>query len=431
MIRRFIVFVLFLSSFWVCCFPTVLQAENWPCWRGPRGDGTSRETNLPLHWDGKTGQGVLWKSPVPGVGHGSPIVWEDRLFLLSCLPERQERILLCYAVETGELLWQRTVIKCPLETKHALNSHASSTPATDGESVYCTFLQIDGRTEPATNVGKARDLTPGQIVVAAYDFQGRQQWLRQVGEFKSVHGFCSNPVIFEDLLIINGDHDGDSYILALDRKSGRTVWKTERRHKTRSYVTPIIREMAGKTQLIFSGSHCIVSLDPATGQRIWNIEGPTQQYVASMVDDGEMLFMAAGFPTHHVLAIRPDGSGDVTETHVAWHKTNVRCYVPSPVVVGNYLLVADDRGTANCFDTGTGKRYWQGRLGKHFSASLTTAGGLVYFLADDGVMKVVQPGPDLTVMAENPLGEDTYSSPAMANGRIYLRGEQSLYCIGP
>jgi outer membrane protein assembly factor BamB len=231
-------------------------------------------------------------------------------------------------------------------------------------------------------------------------------------------------------VIVNGDHDGNSYVVALDKQTGATVWKVPRAHGIRSYVTPLIREIDGRTQMVFSGSKTIVSLDPRDGSQHWKIDGPTEQFVASMVYDGKLLFMAAGFPTYHVMGIRPDGRGNVTDTHVAWHETNARCYVPSPVVVGDYLLVADDRGTANCFAASSGERFWQQRLGSQFSASLVTAGGLVYFVADDGVTKVVRPGPKLEVVAENPLGERCSSSPAIADGRIYLRGERDLFCIG-
>jgi outer membrane protein assembly factor BamB len=183
-------------------------------------------------------------------------------------------------------------------------------------------------------------------------------------------------------------------------------------------------------QMMVSGSKHILSVDPQDGSEQWRIEGPTEQFVASMVYDGKLLFMAAGFPTYHVMGIRPDGQGDVTETHVAWHAENAKCYVPSPVVVGGYLIVPDDRGTANCFDAATGERYWQERLGKHYSASLVTVGGLVYLVADDGITKVIRPGPKLEVVAENPLGEHCYSSPAISQGRIFLRGEKHLYCLG-
>ena len=410
--------------------PSSARGENWPAWRGPRGDGTSLEKHVPTRWNGATGENIIRKVEVPGRGYASPIVWGDRIFLVSCLEEREERILICLDRHTGTRLWQRTVLRAPLETKHTLNGYASGTPATDGELVYVTFLEVDGSTIQAHNVSQPRPVTPGRMVVAAYDFDGNLKWLVKPGKFVSVHGFCSCPVLYQDLVIVNGDHDGDSYIVALERSTGETVWKMPRKHKTRSYVTPIVREIEGRTQMVLSGSESIVSIDPSDGSMHWEIDGPTEQFVASMVYDGEMLYMAAGFPTHHVMGIRPDGRGNVTDTHVAWHVTEAKCYVPSPVVVGSYLLVADDRGTASCFDTSTGKRLWQARMGKHYSTSLVTAGGLVYFLADDGVMKLVRPGEQLDLVAENHLGESCYASPAISEGQILLRAEEHLYWIG-
>jgi outer membrane protein assembly factor BamB len=405
-------------------------AENWPGWRGPRGDGTSIEADLPLRWDGVTGDGIAWKVPIPGEGHGSPIVWADRIFLPSYLPETGERVLLCFDRRTGDRLWQQTVVTCPPETLHKLNSHASSTPATDGKLVYVTFLEVGGEMVEATNVGAPREVSLGHMVVAAYDFEGRQQWIARPGEFVSVHGFCSCPVLFEDLVIVNGDHDGESYVVGLDTRTGQTVWKTPREKQTRSYCTPIIRQIDGEPQMVMSGSHRIVSFDPRDGSRNWLIEGPTEQFVASMVYDGERFFAAAGFPTHHVIAVNPTGTGDVTRTHVEWHVTTAKCYVPSPVLVGDYLLVADDRGTANCFDARTGDRYWQGRMGRHFSASLIGTAEFAWFTADDGITKIVRPGPELEVIHENRLGEFTYASPAVSQGHIYIRGVTHLYAIG-
>ncbi|MCA9225867.1 MAG: PQQ-binding-like beta-propeller repeat protein [Planctomycetales bacterium] len=416
-------------TYFAIAFANDVSAENWPCWRGPRGDGTSSENNVPTRWNGETGENIRWKVALPGEGHASPIVWGDRLFVVSCLTDSEERVLICLDRKSGRELWQRTVVKSPLETKHALNSYASGTPATDGELVYVAFLEVDGSTIPAPNVGKPRPITPGQMVVAAYDFEGRQKWIVRPGGFISAHGFCSSPVLFQDSVIVNGDHDGDSYVVALNRTNGEVVWRTPREHKTRSYVTPIIRDVDGRTQMVFSGSKSIVSLDPTDGSRHWYIDGPTEQFVASMVYDGQMFYMTAGFPTYHVMGIRPDGSGDVTATHVAWEANNAKCYVPSPVVVDGYLMVADDRGTANCFRAETGERLWQERLGKHFSTSLLTANGLVYFIADDGLTKVVRPGAELNVLAENPLGEDCYSSAAISDGELFIRGEKHLFCI--
>jgi outer membrane protein assembly factor BamB len=231
-------------------------------------------------------------------------------------------------------------------------------------------------------------------------------------------------------VIVNGDHDGESYVVGLDTRTGQTVWKTPREKQTRSYCTPIIRQIDGEPQMVMSGSHRIVSFDPRDGSRNWLIEGPTEQFVASMVYDGERFFAAAGFPTHHVIAVNPTGTGDVTRTHVEWHVTTAKCYVPSPVLVGDYLLVADDRGTANCFDARTGDRYWQGRMGRHFSASLIGTAEFAWFTADDGITKIVRPGPELEVIHENRLGEFTYASPAVSQGHIYIRGVTHLYAIG-
>jgi len=410
------------------------NAENWPGWRGPRGDGTSVEDNIPIKWDGTTGENIHWKVKVPGTGHASPVVWGDTVILATCLSdqesEQKQRMLVCLDRKTGKTRWERPVLSSLLESRHSLNSYASGTPATDGELIYVSFLSVDGRTIPAPNVGTPRAITPGEMVVAAFDFKGNQKWITRPGEFISAHGFCSSPVLYEDLVIVNGDHDGKSYVAALNRSTGKIVWKIPRVHGIRSCVTPIIRDVAGKTQMVFSGSQRVVSLDPRTGSAHWLIEGPTEQFVASMVFDGERFFMACGYPTHHVIAIRPDGTGDVTDTHVVWESKEAKCYVPSPVLAGGYLFVADDRGTANCFNAKTGERVWQDRLGSHFDSSLVAAGGLVYFLGRDGIMRVVEPGPEMKIVAENPLGDSCFASPAISDGQIFVRGEEHLFCIG-
>lgn len=411
-------------------FCSQLVAEDWPGWRGPRGDGTSKDV-VPTTWDAKTGKNIRWKTAVPGVGHASPIVWGDRVIVISCDSETKDRLLLSYDRHTGKEVFRKTVFTAPLETKHNLNSHASSTPVTDGKHIFVSFLKVDGRTVPAPNVGTPRPVTPGRVMVAAYTFNGEKKWETDVGEFISAHGFCSCPVLFENTVIINGDHDGKSYVAALDQKTGKPIWKSPRRYGIRSYVTPIIRDVAGKTQMVMSGSQAVTSLNPKTGKTIWSVEGPTEQFVASMVFDGERFFLAAGFPSYHVMAINPDGTGNVSKSHIAWHcKDQVRCYVPSPVLCQGRLFVADDRGTANCFDAKSGERIWRDRLGRHFSASLVTAGGHVFFLTDDGEMLVVKPDDELNIVAKNNIGEYCSASPAIASGNLFIRGEKHLFCIG-
>lgn len=419
--------VLFLG---IAPFPAA-NAENWPCWRGPRGDGTSTDQAVPTRWDLATGENVLWKIRVPGTGHSSPIVWENRLFLTTCFQEEQQRALLCFDTETGDELWRANVLNSPLETIHQFNSFASGTPATDGERIYVAFLKVDGKLIPAPNVGQARDITPGRIVLSAIDFAGQPQWQVDLGDFISAHGFCSCPVLYQDLVILNGDHDGQGYLVAVDRSTGREVWRTAREQGIRSYVTPIIREIDGRDQLVMAGSGHIAAFDPRDGKLIWKVEGPCEQFVASMVFDGQRFIMNAGYPTHHVMAVRPDGQGDVTKSHVAWHVDQyVRSYVPSPVLIGNRLFVADDRGTANCFDSTDGRRIWQARISGSFNASLVATERHAYFLSGDGDLKVVAPTDEYQVTAENRLDEVCHATPAISNGRLYIRGDQHLFAIG-
>ncbi len=386
-------------------------AENWPCWRGPRQDGSSIETNVPVHWSAASN--VVWKTELPGLGHASPIVYGDQVFLVSAATETQARLLLCLERKSGKVLWQRTVLTAPLEAKHTLNSFASSTPATDGTLVFAAFLDGD------------------RMFVAAYDLSGAVRWAVHPGPFFSHHGFCSSPVLYHNLVILNGDHDGDSYLVALDRNDGHNVWKTTRENRTRSYCAPIIRHMAGREQLVLSGNKCVASYDPENGKKRWIIDGPTEQFVASPVfcEQTGLVYITAGYPDHHILAIRPDGSGNVTQTHVVWRTTRGAAYVPSPIIEGGYFLVVSDSGVAHCFDAKTGRLAWAERLGEEH-ASLVSAEGRVYFLNDRGVMNVVRPGPDFVLLARNEIGERCFASPAISQGQIFLRTDKSLLCIG-
>jgi len=388
------------------------RAENWPCWRGPRLDGTSLETQIPRSWN--SGSNVAWKTELPGTGHASPIVWNERIFTVTAVSETEARVLLCLDRKTGKLLWQKTVVTAPMERKHNLNSHASSTPATDGELVYVAFLD------------------EAEMLVAAFDFQGNRRWIVRPGPFASMHGFCSSPILYQDKVIVNGDHDGDSYIVALSRKDGSTLWKTPRENHTRSYCVPLIRELDGRAQMVLSGDKSVASYDPNNGQLHWIIDGPTEQFVASIVYNhkADLLFVTGGFPDHHILAVKPDGHGNVTKTKILWRTNRGVSYVPSPISVSDYFFVVSDSGVAHCFEAATGNLMWDERVGSHH-ASLVSAEGLVYLLNDDGEMNVVKAGPKFQRVAKNRLGEKTFASPAISQGHIFLRGDKHLFCIGP
>ena len=388
-----------------------LLAADWPCWRGPRLDGTSQETNFPIHWSATSN--VVWKTELPGFGHASPIVHGDRVFTVTADTDTQARLLLCLDRRTGKLLWKQTVLTARLEHKHDLNSFASSTPATDGELVYVAFL--DGN----------------QMLAAAYDLNGQRRWAVRPGPFSSVHGFCSSPLLYRDKVILNGDHDGESYLVGLSRTDGHILWKTPRENHTRSYCAPLLRDIAGRTQMILSGDKCVASYDPNTGKRHWVIDGPTEQFVASPVysEKTGLVYITGGFPAHHILAIRPDGSGNVTKSHIAWRTTRGVAYVPSPIIEGDYFLVVSDSGVAHCFEAATGNLLWAERFGEQH-ASLVSAAGRVYFLNDNGIMNVVKPGPRFVREAQNDIGEPCFASPALARGQILLRGQKHLFCIG-
>lgn len=411
---RFSQIGLFLLGASLLDFQQIASAEDWPGWRGPRGDGTSVEKQVPVKWDAPKGQGVAWVADIPGEGHSSPIVQGKRVFVTATLPETEERLLLCLDRDSGKELWRRTVFTSPLERKHRENSYASSTPATDGQRVFVSFL--DGV----------------DAVIAAYDLDGKRQWVARPGRFTSQHGYSSSPVIFEDKVIVNGDHDGDAWIAALSREDGHTLWKIDRENKTRSYCTPLVRDLAGRTQMILSGSKCVASYDPRTGKRHWIIDGPTEQFVASIVYNSkhDMLFMTGGFPAHHILGIKPDGQGNVTETHIVWRTTKGVSYVPSPISEGDYFVVVSDGGIASCFHAATGEMYWQQRVGPHAHSSIVSANGLAYITTDDGSTTVVKPGPTYVEVAHNALGEPTSSSPAISEGHVFLRGAKHLYCFG-
>lgn len=244
------------AGFLIGClsFPGSAGAENWPCWRGPRGDGTCLENNVPTNWDVAN---AAWKTAVPGIGHASAIVWGDRVFTATALPEKRERLLVCLDRATGKIRWQKPVVEGPLEKLNPENSYASGTPATDGSRVYVAFRVGD------------------DIVVAAHNAaDGSQLWLKRPGTHTGEWGFSNEPVLFEDKVVVDGDSKGDSFLIAMSRDDGRTLWRVDRTHQGISYSAPYIREMAGRLQLVQCGDRCVAGFDPQSGKQLWTVDGP-------------------------------------------------------------------------------------------------------------------------------------------------------------
>ncbi len=304
-----------------------VRAEDWPSWRGPRLDGSSLEKNLPLKWsvvrDKKTGaetmDNIAWGVEIPGVGHSSPIVHGDCVFVTTCLLAAEKRVLLCLdrkcaqsspgSVKSRPRRWNRF--------EHKLNSYSSSTPATDGNYVYTSVLRIRTKTDTdgppveaaSEKMPRGRPIRFPEIVVAAVRLRGQQGVQEHIpGRFYSPHGFCSSPILYKDKVIVNGDQDAEAFIVALDKTTGAERWRINRPNRTRSYCVPLIVEAGGKTQMVLSGSRSVTSYNPDNGEPIWIIKGPTEQYVASLVygGSGGLFFMTAGFPDYHNLTmIRP------------------------------------------------------------------------------------------------------------------------------
>jgi outer membrane protein assembly factor BamB len=401
----------------------IARAENWPGWRGPRGDGISHEKGLSLTWSET--QNIRWKIPIPGKGHSSPIVWGERVFVTTCLEDKGERVLMCLDRREGSILWQRIVLTAPLEQKHPLNSHASATPVTDGKHVWVAFLA-----DP-------------DMQVACYDFAGNKVWMRSPGKLLSKHGFCSSPILHKNLVILNGDQDAEAYLVALDKATGAERWRIDRPNRTRSYCTPILIHAKNKpdvTQLVLSGSKCVTAYDADTGKQLWIIDGPTEQYVASLVFLDDVLFLTTGFPEFHLMGISPEGAGNITHSEfIRWHiphKVNRvnhnsgASYVPSPIAAGGHFYVVSDTGYLSCLEPQTGKRLWKQKLARHVSASPAFADGHLYFVDDDAVTHVLKANGQFTVLHKNKLDDECYASPAISQGQIFIRGLHNLYCIG-
>lgn len=387
------------------------NAENWPCWRGPRADGTSVEKNVPKKWDVAD---ALWKIKIPGAGHASPIAWGNRVIIATGLPETEDRVLISLDRATGETLWQKTVVHGPLEKLHTENSYASGTPATDGKRVYANFRVGD------------------EICVAAHDLAtGEQLWSIRPGTHEGEWGFSNVPVLYKDTVIIDGDSKGKSFLIALRKDNGQTVWRVDRSRKGISYSAPFIRELAGRMQLIQAGDRSVTSFDPDTGKQLWTVDGPSEEFVASpgYSESAGLVFASSSYPVREMLAIKPDGEGDVTKTHVAWRTKPGATYITSPLTVRDLLLGVNNAGVAYCFEAATGKVLWKEKFGQHHSSPVLVE-GLAYFISDEGEINVIKPGREFERVAQYKLGEACYASPAISDGQVFLRGFEHLFCIG-
>ncbi|MCI0638882.1 MAG: PQQ-like beta-propeller repeat protein [Gemmataceae bacterium] len=387
-------------------------AKYWPRWRGPTGQGLAGPGNYPDKWSDT--ENVLWKVPVPGAGNSSPIVWSGRIFLTTSYDKGKRRSILCLERSKGKKLWESFVPAIvPVENVKDKNGWASGTPTTDGERVYAYF---------------------GNHGLYCCDFDGNKVWHETFGEMDAYHGMSCSPLLYKDRVIIFQDHRSasGSFVAAFDKKTGKELWKTPRTEKV-GWGSPIAVSVNGKDQIIVSSEFRVYAYDPADGKVLWSCAGNLVEVTPTPVAGHGLLFCCSGRvgPT---LAIRP-GQGDVSKTNVAWRTIKGAPFIPSPLLDGDYIYMVNDIvSVITCFEAKTGKLQWQERCGqelKHgFSASPVGVNGKVFFTNDDGETFVLAAGPQFKHLHTNNLSEKTLASPALVDGKWYIRTERHLYCIG-
>ena len=395
-----------------------LRATEWPWWRGPLRNGiAAAEQKPPVRWSAT--ENVVWKAPIVGRGHGSPIVVGEQVILNTANVKAGTQHVLCYSRKSGELLWDTTVHRGGLHVKgkkkpNEKASWASSTPACDGELIFVSFYSDNA------------------IHVTALDRQGRQVWQKKLSDYIVHQGYAASPAIFGELVIASADHKGGGLVAALDRQTGKLVWKQDR-PKAPNYASPAILEAGGRTQLVFTGCDRVASFDPTTGKGLWQVEGSTTECVTTAVTDGTRVFSSGGYPDNHVAAYRADGSGENV-----W-RNNVRVYVPSMLIRDGYLFAVADAGVAMCWESATGKEMWKGRLRGTFSASPVMVGDHIYATNEAGRTFVYRADPKkFTQVAENDLGDLVMATPTFVGGQIFMRvamrdGDtlrEMLFCLG-
>jgi outer membrane protein assembly factor BamB len=387
--------------------------ESWPRFRGPNGLGADASASIPIQW---TDADFLWRVKLGGNGHGSPVVWGERLYLMVGDPAGQKVTLACRDTRSGQRLWgaEHPVRKNHL---HDLNSYASTTPTVDDTGVYASWADADS------------------FHLAAYSHAGDERWSKSLGKYQSSHGYSRSPIVVDDLVVLPSNQQSGSRLLAFDSHSGDEAWRAELPAGKAAYGTPCVIPTpdGGRAIVTYSSGHGMDAVDAATGKRLWQMPGVfPERCVGSPVYAGGLLLGASGSGGGGKLlvAVRPPSksSSDPTE---AYRVAKGAPYVPTPLVVDDLLVLWHDRGTVAGHDLATGKPLWSERVGGKFFASPVRAGGVLYNVSMDGQVVVLSVGRDgCNVLARNDLGEPSEATPAIAGGKMYLRTDESLMCIG-
>jgi outer membrane protein assembly factor BamB len=395
-----------------------VRADDWPQFRGPTGQGIAPQGHYPVDWSAS--KNVAWRKPIPGKGWSTPIVNGGFIYVTTAVAaeesNRRDQSLraLCMNAKTGETIWDREVFRqdgSQAPGIHSKNSHASPTPLMDGQRLYVHF---------------------GHQGTACLDREGHLIWANRDIHYQPVHGNGGAPILTESALVFNCDGSDQAFVIALDRAKGTVLWKTARNTeslKKFSFSTPLLIAVNGKQQIVSPGSGAVCAYDPATGLEIWRVKYDGYSVIPRPVFGHGLVFVSSGFESPSLLAIRPDGQGDVTTSHVAWTLRKGAPSTPSPSLVGDELYLVSDSGIASCVDARTGRAHWQERIGGNYSASPLYADGKIYCQSEEGTAVVLKAGKRFEVLARNSIGERTLASYAVSDGAFFIRTENHLYRI--
>jgi outer membrane protein assembly factor BamB len=400
----------------ISCFAQLALAEDWPEFRGPTGQGLVTKGKLPTTWNQV--KNVAWKQEILGKGWSSPVVSGGRVYLTTAVPGDggdQSLRALCLDAAKGNILWDTEVFlqdgaKAP--NIHSKNSHASPTPLVRDGKLFVHF---------------------GHQGTACLDLDGKVLWRNTSLRYAPVHGNGGSPILVEDMLVFSCDGGDERFVVALNTADGSVRWKTPRTveaTKGFSFHTPLLIDVAGRKQIISAGSNVVSAYDPVDGKEIWRVRYDGYSVIPRPVYGHGLVFVCTGYERPSLLAIRADGKGDLTDTHVVWKTSKAVPHSPSLLLTGKELYMVSDGGVASCLDAATGAVHWQQRLGGNYSASPLLADGKIYFQSEQGTTVILQAGKQFKLLAKNALDERSLATPAAADGALFIRTEDHLYRIG-
>lgn len=394
-----------------CLAIAVSSAQEWTRFRGPNGAGISESTKIPANW---TDADYNWKAELPGIGHSSPVLWGDKIFLTSADETNATRYVLCVSTVDGKIVWQKEY-SSTLHNKHERNSFASATAAVDEDHVYVVWS------------------APETYSILAFTHDGQQAWTRDLGPYVSQHSCGTSPIVYKDMVIIGNDQDGESSLIALNRNDGETIWNVPRNHKHVAYSTPCVLSEPGAPDLLIfnSAAHGISGVDPLSGKTLWELAVFDKRSVSSPVVAGGLIYgsCGSGGGGNYLVALRPpkDFSGT---PEIAYRIEDAAPYVPTVVTNGDQVFLWSDKGIVSCVNVADGTVLNKKRIGGDYSGSPIRVQDRLYCIADDGQVVVLSANKELDVLAKIALGEPCRSTPAVAGDRIYFRTYSHLFSLG-